>query len=59
MEGEEGFCTTGAGAGADGDESPNRLFEAVVAGFDVVLGGLEAKLKSPKSSLGTLSGFGG
>ncbi len=51
---------TGAGAGADGDESPKRSFGAPAeAGFEVALGGLEAKLKSPKSSFGILSGFGG
>lgn len=59
IDGEEAFWVTGAGAGADGDESPKRSFGATAeAGFVVCLGGLVAKLKSPKSSMGILSGFG-
>lgn len=60
MEGVEGFCVADAGGGAEGDERPKGSFDAVaVAGFEVAFGGLEAKLKSPKSSMGILSGFDG
>ena len=49
----------GAGFGACCPEIPNKSFEAfATTGFVVGFGGLEAKLKSPKSSLGMLNGFG-
>lgn len=44
--------------GALCSERPNKSLEALdAAGIAVVLGGLDAKLKSPKSSFGTLKGF--
>ena len=58
MEGEAGFWVVVVGVGTEGCERPNRSFEAPAeAGLDAFVGGLEAKLKSPKSSLGILSGF--
>lgn len=45
--------------GALCSERLNKSLEALdAAGFAVVLGGLDAKLKSPKSSLGMVKGFG-
>lgn len=59
MDAEEFFGAAVVGAGADELERPKRSFELLSpGGFDAVLGGLAAKLKSPKSSLGRLSGLG-
>ena len=59
IEGVDVFWVAGAGVGAEELERPKRSLSAPVAGaFDAVLGGLAAKLKSPKSSLGTFSGLG-
>lgn len=58
IDGDDGFWEAGAGVGADKLERPKRSVEALPAeAFGAALGGLAAKLKSPKSSLGIPRGL--